>query len=129
MKKLILTFFACTMMLGLFAQQNTIDSFVEGKIDSGVFVEQMVDFFQKYNVTADQQAKIKTLAEKKAENYTIIQGIKAKDQGLYTRKLAGQREHLTSSLRFVLDAEQYTKYMMDIRVELAAQNPQTKKKK
>lgn len=129
MKKLILTFFACAMVLGLSAQQSTIDSFLEGKIDRGEFVGQMVDFFQKYNATADQQTKIRTLAEKKAENYTIILGIKAKDQDLYTRKIAAQREHLTSSLRFILDAKQYTKYMMDIRVELAAQKPQVKKKK
>lgn len=119
MKKVILTFFACIMMVGLFAQKTTIENFVDGKITQEVFVEQLVNHFDQYNVTAEQKAKIQTLAVKKAENYTIISKMKADDPKLFKSKMKGQRQHMVDSLRFILDKDQYIQFMMDSRVEMA----------
>lgn len=119
MKKVILTFFACIMMVGLFAQKTTIENFVDGKITQDVFVEQLVNHFDQYNVTAEQKAKIQTLAVKKAENYTIISKMKADDPKLFRSKMKGQRQHMIDSLRFILNKDQYIRFMMDSRVEMA----------
>jgi len=128
MKKLILTFFTCLMVVGLFAQKATIESFVDGKISKDAFVEQMTDYLQQYDLNAEQTKKVEKLINKKAENYTIIAEMKAKDPELFTSKMRGQSQHLIESLRYIMNQEQYRKFMIDVRSELASEK-QTKAKK
>ena len=119
MKKLILTFFACIMIVGLFAQKSTIENLVDGKISKDDFVEQIVKHFDKYEITAAQEVKIQKLAAKKADNYIIIANTKTTDPELYKRKMKGQRSHLADSLRFILNQDQYRQFMIDSRIEMA----------
>lgn len=127
MKKLVLTFFACLMMVGLFAQKESIQNLVEGNISEDVFVEQMMDYFGKYNLNSAQTAKVKTLVVNKAENYSIIAKMRDNDPKLFKSKMSGQRQHLIESLRYILDQEQYRNFMIDVRTQFADKN-QTKKK-
>lgn len=129
MKKLILTFFACIMMVGLFAQKSTIQNFVDGKISKDAFVEQIVNHFDKYDITAEQEVKIQKLASNKAENYLTIAKLKTTDPELYKKKMKGQKSHLRGSLRFILDESQFRAFMIDSRVEMADRKNQTKDKK
>lgn len=114
------------MMVGLFAQKSTIENLVNGKISKDDFVEQMVNHFDKYEITAAQEVKIQKLAVKKAENYMIIAKMKTSDPELYKKKMRGQRAHLADSLRFVLNEKQYRQFMIDSRIEMGDRK-QTKK--
>ncbi len=127
MKRLVLTVFACCMMVGLFAQKVTIQDYVNGNITKDAFVEQMMDHFDQYQLSDKQETKVRSLVEKKAENYAIIADMREKDPKLFKSKMNGQRQHLIDSLRFIMDESQYRDFMMHVRSELA-DSKQTKKK-
>ncbi len=117
MKTLILSISLMLLSVGIFAQKASIQDFVSGKSDKSTFVQNMVDHFGKYDLSAKQLVEITKFANKKAENYQEIAELKKNDETLFKKKMQGQTQHTIQYLRLILNEKQYRDFMMDSRVE------------